>query len=136
MIWYLAGTTTLGIFYKCQDETADDNNLCYGYSEAAYVDNDDLKSTSAYVYLAAGGAITWKLKRQTVIRLSSTEAEYVTLAEARQETCWLRNLYGELGFTQLKPTVIKADNDRYIAMAGGIQFHLQSKHIVLRHHWI
>jgi hypothetical protein len=129
-------TTTLGIFYICQDETANDNNLFYGYSDTAYVNNDDLKSTSAYVYLGAGGAITWKSNKQTIITLSSTEAEYVALTEAGRETCWLRNLYGELGFTQSKPTVVKADNDISIAMAGGIQFYLRSKHIALRHHWI
>jgi hypothetical protein len=76
------------------------------------------------------------LKKQTIIALSSTEAEYVALAEARRETCWLRNLFGELGFPQTMPMTIKADNDGSIAMAGGIQFHPRSKHIALRHHWI
>jgi hypothetical protein len=65
-----------------------------------------------------------------------TEAEYVALAEARQRTCWLRNLCGELCYSQTSPTIITADNDRSIAMAGGIQFHLRSKHINLQHHWI
>jgi hypothetical protein len=60
ILQHLAGTTTLEIFYKCQDETADNNNLFYGYYDAAYMNNNDLKSTSAYVYLVAGVAITWK----------------------------------------------------------------------------
>jgi len=81
-ISYLAGTTTLGIFYKSQDKTADDDNLFHGYSDAAYANNNDLKSTSVYIYKAAGGAIMWKSKKQTIIVLSSTEAEYVALAEA------------------------------------------------------
>jgi hypothetical protein len=137
LLRYLAGTVTLGIYYKLQDETANEsNNLFYGYSDAAYANNEDLKSTSAYVYLGAGGAITWKSKKQSIVALSSTEAEYVALAEAGREACWLRNLYGELGFTQTTPTIIRADNEGSIAMAGGIQFHPRSKHIKLRHHWI
>jgi hypothetical protein len=55
---------------------------------------DDHKSTTGYVFLAAGGAITWKSKKQTMIALSSTEAEYVALSEAGREAIWLRNLYG------------------------------------------
>ena len=42
-----------------------------------------------YVFLAAGGAITWKSKKQTMIALSSTKTEYVALSEAAQEACWL-----------------------------------------------
>jgi hypothetical protein len=34
--------------------TADNSNLFYGYSDAAYGNNDDLKSTSTYVYIVAG----------------------------------------------------------------------------------
>ena len=56
-----------------------------------------------YVFLAAGGAITWKSKKQTVIALSSTEVEYVALSEVGHEAIWLRNLYGELGFPQEFP---------------------------------
>jgi hypothetical protein len=55
---YLAGTKTLGITYrKAQDDTGDDN-LFHGYADAAYA-SADLKSMSGYVFLAAGGAITW-----------------------------------------------------------------------------
>jgi len=75
ILWYLAGTKTLA-YRKSQDDTGD-NNLFHGYADAAYMNADNLKSTSGYVFLAAGGAITWKLRKQTIIALSSTEAEYV-----------------------------------------------------------
>ena len=68
--------------------------------DAAYANTDDYKSTSRYVFLVAGGAITWKSKKQTIIALSSTEAEYVALSEAGREACWLRNLYEEIGYIQ------------------------------------
>ena len=55
---------------------------------------------TGYSFLAAGGAITWKSKKQRVIALSSTEAEYVVLSEAGCKAMWLRNLYGELRFPQ------------------------------------
>jgi hypothetical protein len=83
-----------------------------------------------------GGAITWGSRKQTTVALSSTEAEYVALSEARQEACWLRNLFEELRFPQPRPTVIKGDNDGSIAMAKNLQFHKRSKHIATRWHWI
>jgi hypothetical protein len=94
------------------------------------------KSTTGYVFLAAGVAITWKSKKQTVIALSSTEAEYVALSEAGREATWLRNLYNKLGFPQQSATVIKSDNDRSVILTNNPQFHQRSKHIAICHHWV
>ena len=64
------------------------------------------------------------------------EAEYVALSEAGCKATWLRNLYGELGFPQTNPTIIKGDNDGSVVLTHNPQFHQQSKHIALRHHWV
>ena len=134
---YLAGTQDHGITYsKSLASTNIDDNNFYGFADAAFANHDDLKSTSGYVFLASGGAITWKSKKQTTIALSSTEAEYVALSEAAREACWLRNLYDEIGYPQKYPTIIKGDNDGSIAMAKNQQFHNQSKHIAIRWHWV
>ena len=130
ILWYLAGTKDLGITYSKASTNPTDNSF-YGFADAAYTNQDDHKSTSGYVFLAAGGAITWKSKKQTTIALSSTEAEYVALSEAAHEACWLRNLFEELGYPQKSPTVIKGDNDGSIAMAKNQQFHSRSKHIAI-----
>jgi hypothetical protein len=114
----------------------DTENLFHGYLDAAFANQEGSKSTSSYVFLASRGAITWKSKRQTIIALSMTKSEYVALSESGCKATWLRNLYGELGFPQMKPTVIKGDNKGSISMTHDPQFHTQSKHIELRHHWI
>ena len=113
---YLAGTKNHGITYS-KSATSTNNNFFFGFADAAFANHDDHKSTSGYVFLASGGAITWKSKKQTTIALSSTEAEYVALSEATHEACWLRNLYQELGYPQEHPIIIKGDNDGSIAMA-------------------
>ena len=94
-----------------------------------YANTDDYKSTSGYVFLVAGGAITWRSKKQTTIALSSTEleAEYIALSEAGREACWLRNLYEEIGYIQESPNIIKGDNDGANSMACNPQFHKRSK---------
>jgi hypothetical protein len=133
---YLSGTRTHGITYTASPTSSENANAFFGYSDAAYANTDDYKSTSGYVFIANGGAITWRSKNQTTIALSSTEAEYVALSEAGREVCWLRNLYDELGYTQMAPSLIKGDNDGSIAMAKNPQFHKRSKHIATRWHWV
>ena len=98
-------------------------NFFYGFADAAFANHNDHRSTSGYVLLAAGGAITWKSKRQTTIALSSTQAEYMALSEAGREACWLQNLFKELGYPQEEPILIKGDNDGSISMAKNQQFH-------------
>ena len=88
------------------------------------------------MFLAAGGAITWKSKKQTTITLSSTQAEYIALSEAGREACWLQNLFRELGYPKNNPILIRGDNDGSISMAKNQQFHNRTKHIAIRWHWI
>ena len=136
---YLKGTKNYGISYyanSTRNNAPEDSNFCYGYTDAAFANADDCKSTSGYVFLSNGGAITWGSKKQTVIALSSTEAEYVALSEASREAMWLRHLYGELGFIQKEPILILGDNDGSIAMAKNPQFHKRTKHVDIRWHFV
>src|SRR5438046_2551804 len=60
---------------------ASTNNL-EGYSDSDYATQLDRHSISSFAFLFGGGAISWSSKRQSVIALSSTEAEYIVLANA------------------------------------------------------
>ena len=136
---YLAGTKSYGLTYynfPQAESTTNQPNIFSGFADAAFANQDDCKSTSGYVFIASGGAITWRSKKQTMVALSSTEAEYIALAEAVREACWLRNLYDELGYPQYNPTIIRGDNNGSIAMARNPQFHQRSKHIAIRWHLI
>ena len=44
-----------------------------------------------------GGTICWRSKLQSIVTLSSTEAEYVGATPAVQEILWLRDLLRKLG---------------------------------------
>ena len=74
--------------YQNDNTLLENNNLCHGYSDAAYVNTDNHKLTSGYVFLVNKGAITWELKKQSTIALPTTEAKYV--AEASREALWLQ----------------------------------------------
>ena len=40
-------------------------------------DMEDNKSTSKYVFMTSGGAVVWSSRKQPIIILSTTEAEFV-----------------------------------------------------------
>jgi hypothetical protein len=52
-------------------------------------DKDSRKSTTRYVLTVGGITISWILKLQKVVSLSTTEAEYVAATEASKEMIWL-----------------------------------------------
>jgi hypothetical protein len=123
---YLSGTRTKGITYK---PLADAEIPFWGYADAAYKNREDGKSTTGYVFIAAGGAITWRSGKQSVTATSSMEAEYIALWEAGKEASWLRSLHTELGLIFKKPTPLLCDNSGAVAIAKNPIFHQRSKHV-------
>jgi len=112
----------------------DHPNQFFGYADASFADTDNLKSTTGYVFKMSGGAITWYSKKQSVMALSTMEAEYIALSEATREAQWSRNLFGELSFAQKLLTTIFGDNEGLIAISKNPQFHKQVKHIGTQFH--
>jgi len=49
----------------------------------------------------AGGAIGWYSQLQTIVALSTTEAEYIAAIEAGKEIAWMRNLQVSRGHSQV-----------------------------------
>ncbi|XP_057972764.1 secreted RxLR effector protein 161-like [Malania oleifera] len=70
-----------------------------GYMDANYAgDLDDKRSTIWYVFSLVGGPICWRYMVQSLVALSTTESEYMAVAEATKEALWVRELIapGEL----------------------------------------
>lgn len=73
---YLKGSTEYGIMYRRNQKEE-----LVGYSDSDYVgDLDDRKSTSGYVFMMGSGAIYWSSRKQPVVTLSTTEAEFISAA--------------------------------------------------------
>ncbi|XP_074317943.1 secreted RxLR effector protein 161-like [Silene latifolia] len=65
-------------------------DLCLHYG------NDEIHSTSGYVFTLGGGAISWKSAKQTCIASYTMESEFIALELAGQEADWLRNLLADV----------------------------------------
>jgi hypothetical protein len=81
-------------------------------------------------------SFTWSSKKQSIVTLSSCEAEYVVANSAVCHLIWLRNMLKHLGFPQENLTEIYIDNRSAIALAKNPVYHERSKHIDTCHHFI
>ena len=89
---YLKGTTNQALCF------GGSNISLQGYVDADMAgDKDNRRSTTGYVFTIGGTAISWVSKIQSVVALSTTEAEYVAATEASKEMIWLQRFMGELG---------------------------------------
>ena len=70
----------------------------YSYSLSLDGDGDDRKSTYGYVFKLSAGPLVWSCKKQKVVSLSTTEAEYRGAVNDGTEAVWIRQLLEELGF--------------------------------------
>lgn len=129
---YLKGTANFGLKYQRSGKME-----FIGYSDADWAgDKDDRHSTTGNVFMMAGSSVNWLSKKQSVVALSTAEAEYIALSTATQEAVWLRRLLEELGVHKEKPTVIMEDNQGAIAIAQNPVNHSRTKHIDIRHHYV
>ena len=94
------------------------------------------RSISGQVHLLAGGPVFWRSKRQDIVAQSTTEAEYVAMADAGKTLVWLRELLEELGLPQYGSTVLHCDNQSAIALVKDPVHHERTKHIRRRFHYI
>ena len=63
LLRYLKGTADCGIAF-----TRSESEECIGFSDADWAgDQQDRRSTSGYLFLMAGGPVSWKSKRQDVL---------------------------------------------------------------------
>jgi len=107
-----------------------------GFSDSDWGgDQDDRKSTSAYVFHLGYGAVSWKSKKQTSVALSSVEAEYMAMCQAAKEAVWLSGLLEELGMNLRTPLIIYGDNQGALALAMNPDSHPRSKHVDIQYHF-
>ncbi|PNX72588.1 copia LTR rider, partial [Trifolium pratense] len=80
---YLNGSLKGGLKYKRTDPGRDALEGCVDSDYAGNIDNR--KSLSGFVFTLFGTTVTWKANQQSVVALSTTQAEYIALVEGVKE---------------------------------------------------
>ncbi len=65
-------------------------------------DLEDRRSTTWFIFMMGGGAISWSSTQQPIIVLSTTEVEYMASTQATKEAIWMTKLMKELRYIKEK----------------------------------
>ncbi|XP_028098760.1 uncharacterized protein LOC114298399 [Camellia sinensis] len=129
---YLVGTINFGILYRKEG-----NFGLLGFTDSDYAgDPDDRRSTSGYVFMMGSCVVSWSSKKQQIVTLSITEAEFVAAASCACQAIWLRRLLEELHYHQQGPTPVYCDSSSEIKLSKNPVLHGRSKHIDVRYHFL
>ena len=132
MLQYLKRTVNFEIAFKSSGSF-----VLNGYCDSDSVgDRQTRKSTSGYVFQICNGPVSRCAQRQSIVTLSSTEAEYVATSTAAREAVWLRQLLKDIGHPCASATMLNIDNQSAMQIIKNPTFHRRTKHIDVQHHFI
>jgi hypothetical protein len=131
---YLKGTQDKRLVIG--DKHQDSHNGIEGFTDADWGSQEHRHSISGYVFMIDGGAVSWSSKKQPIVALSTTEAEYIAATHAAKEALWIRTFIAEVARPLTRPITIYCDNQSAIAIAKNDEFHARTKHIDIRYHFI
>jgi hypothetical protein len=132
---YLKGTLSKGLLYSKSEAPQ-----LHIFVNADWANCPDTRcSHSGFLVLHCNHLLLWKSTKQPTASLSTTKAEYKTLADACKDTVWIQHLCSEV-FAPATPSeaILFVDNCGAInlALSQVSQNGLQTKHMDLRLHFI
>ncbi|WVY90044.1 hypothetical protein V8G54_035558 [Vigna mungo] len=135
LLRYLKGTVNFGLLFPRAA------NKSEGVLEV-WCDSDwsgdtvDRRSTYDYFIQYGGAPISWCSKKQSVVALSTCEAEYIASAETTCQCIWVESVLGDLKLNCRKPIQLMVDNKSAISLSKNHVFHGKSKHIDTKFHFL
>lgn len=127
---YIKGTLDYELFFDNKDQTK-----LIGFADSDWAgDVTDRKSTTGFMFKVFGGTVCWSTRKRSTVAVSSTEAEYIALAEAAREGVWLSNLLNDFGHAITQFTIFE-DNQSTISLTKKWE-HKRLKHIDVKYNFI
>ena len=114
---YLLGMKKLELTYRGEERGL------VGYMDADGALQDHRRAISGYVFMVNGGAVSWSSRKQELVTLSTTEAEYIAATHAAKEAIWLHRLLTELFESVETPTTLFSNSKSAIALACDGHYH-------------
>nr|GEW88590.1 zinc finger, CCHC-type [Tanacetum cinerariifolium] len=115
------------------------HSVLEAYSDARWINHvEDSSSTSGWVFLLGGCAISWASMKQTCITGSTIESKFVGLVAAGKEAERIRNLIHEISIwpKPIAPISIRYDSAATLAKAYSEIYNGMSRHLGVRHSMI
>ena len=134
LLRYLKGTRTHGLLYPHKPQTEQQPHPLNVFSDADFANNR--KSITGTVHCFHATPISWQSRKQSVVSLFTTEAEYISATDATRHTTWLRKLLNDINMTPSDPKPHHIDNQSAILIASSKAPTKQRKYIDIRHHYL
>lgn len=128
---YLQGTKNLMLTYKHVDCLE-----VVGYSDSDFAGcQDSRKSTLGYVFMLAGGVVSWKSAKETIVASSTMEAEFIACFQASSQAVWLKNFITGLQIVDSisRPIKIFCDNSAAVFFSNNNKSGSRTKHIDIKY---
>ncbi|GJS72167.1 hypothetical protein Tco_0705008 [Tanacetum coccineum] len=117
LLRYLKGTSKATLCFNRKKV------ILKGFSDSDYKGCLDFgKSTTSYVFIAVGIAVSWRSRLKKCVVMSTTKAKYMAIEEAGKELVWLKNFLKELDKAQTY-SVLYCDNQSAIHLVKNLVFH-------------
>lgn len=137
LVRYLTGTSFLALLYSRSAGDLYEPLTEYCDSEWAGCE-DTRKSTTGVLVTINNAPIFWTSKRQSIMCLSSAEAEYVVASHCAEQITSLHRLYYDLcnlkpsiDEPQFSPTTMRIDNTAAISIATNPSVSERNKHCAI-----
>ena len=135
LLKFLNGIKELAIYYGRK-------NLTNGLQSIKYYDNDiagdreSFKSIYGYMFKFAGGPISQKSKRTSIVALSILEIETDAFTKGIREVSWIIGLFKELERPISRPIVLYSDSQNAIIIIYNLILYSRTKYTLLKYHYI
>ena len=97
---------------------------------------DERKSTSGGTFFLGDSLVAWLSKKQGLIYLSTTEAEYIVATTCCTQVLWMIQTLEYLEVKYTDPIPLHCDNTSAISMSKNPVLHSKNKHIPIKYHFL
>ncbi|CAM8990842.1 unnamed protein product [Rhodiola kirilowii] len=132
VVAYVKSTIDTGLCYSKRKDVLE----LVGYVDADFGgDRDCRKSTTAFYFTFGMNCISWKSQMQSIVAMSTTETEYISLSESVKEAMWLKGMLAECKLSNNSP-VIFSDSQSALCLDKNPVYHERSNHIDIKYHFL
>jgi hypothetical protein len=130
ILCYLIGTRSHELTYGGEHHDLE------GYTDTDSAMQEHCHAVSGYAFIMDGSAVSWSLKKQELVTLSTAEAKYVAATHAAKEAIWLCQLLSDIHPSAPTCIPLHCNNQAAIKLATNDNYHVRTKHIDMHYRFI
>ena len=106
------------------------------FVDSSWANGEKRKGIFGYAVLLNGSPVAYKTKQQSVVALSSTEAEYIGMCEAVKELMAVKNLLQFLEVKVKKPFTVYNDNQGALFIGKNLASVSRTRHVEMKYYFV